>query len=200
MLTVVTPATSRRLTTVDHVREDLGLSEAEVSTAKVERLIDQASSAIETYCRTVFARETVEETWRSGARGTLLSRGPVSSIVSVSQDSVALPVDGYVLDAGWLYPWNGTSRTIWRGKNMTARYVAGYILPGEADANLPAVIEQACIGEISAALSRRSRDPLIRSESEDGVGSTSWQMMVGVGPLTHPDSAGLLDEFRMVSL
>ena len=76
----------------------------------------------------------------------------------------------------------------------------GYILPGDNGANLPAAIEQAAILEVSVALARRGRDPLMRSESVDGIGSFTWQTTATGGILSHPSSASLLQPFRIPAL
>ena len=203
MLTVVTPATNRRLTTVGNVRLDLGLASAEPADPAINRLIDQASSAIEAYCNRVFARETVREVSDCvyGPNGILLSRGPVASFTSLSVGGLAYDPADYQSDEGLLFRLNSNGRrTYWGAGRFVVEYAAGYILPGNEGANLPAAIEQAAILEISVALARRGRDPLMRSESVDGVGSFTWQTTPTGGILSHPASASLLQPFRIPAL
>jgi hypothetical protein len=202
MLTVVTAASSRRLTTILNARADLAITSNEVN----DRLIDQATSAIESYCRRIFAQQTYRETLygRLEYLAVVLSRSPATSIVSVTVDDIALTSDGYQLDDGLLYRMAPSGRVPWAASAVVVEYKAGYILPkgtpAGAEIALPAAVEMACVNEIAAILSRRSRDPLVRSEREEGVGSTDFQIMSGDGPLSHPDSPGLLAPYRQINL
>jgi hypothetical protein len=204
MLTVVTPATSRRLATVANVRADLSIGVEAMSDTQVGRMIDQATSAIESYCDRVFAQQVYRETYPQfrGADAIAYQRWPVTEIVTVTQGGSVLATDGYESDGRRLYRLGSGGRVCWPQSSLVMEYKAGWIMPGVPvtglSVALPPAVELACIGEVSAIMSRRSRDPLVRSETEEGVGSTSWQIQSGMGPLTHPDSAGLLSEYRVM--
>ena len=204
MLTVITPATSKRLTTVSTVRDELGITTAEASDDTVNRWIDYASQAIVDYCATEFAEQTyLEEVYAPPANRAriLLSRFPVTSVTEAKYGGDVMPVEDYRLDDGYFYRLSASGRPVFWGPSQIAiQYVAGYTLPGTPNYTLPPTIEQACIDEISARRSRLARDPLIRSETEDGVGATTYQVVSGTGSLTHPDSAGNLERYRMVLL
>lgn len=205
MLTVVTPATSTRLTTVERARAMLGFGADE--NTKVGMLIDQASDAAATFCRRVFAAETVKESfvYAPARTGALLDRSPVTQVVSVSGDGVTIDPTGYVYDdlIGGLFALNGTYRHGWRYRLTEITYTAGYTLPSDTPNTtwtLPASVERAVILLVGAYRSSLSRDPLVKSESTDGIGSTSWWVPGSGDKLPDPEAERLLRPFRRVLL
>lgn len=209
MLTVITPAQNRRLTTVELLRLDLGFGPTDPSDAVLERMIDVVSSAIETYCNRIFARETVRETFDcvSGAENVMLDRWPVKSVTSTSLNGEVLDPTLYQVDRGFLYQLNDEGRrTFWGGGPFIVDYIGGYALPEDADQDgekIPPAIQNAVASEISARLALKGRDPLVRSESEDGVGSTTYFGPTGTsssnsssGGFTNPALADILDAYR----
>ncbi|GBD48095.1 hypothetical protein [Methylopila sp. Yamaguchi] len=201
MLTVVESATSRRLTTVEHVRMDLGLGSQTPSDAQVERFIDQASAAAERFCRRTFARETVLQTIRACDlnRALLLERGPVSSVETVTWNGSAISSADYETDRGFLWRLSAASgrRMFWGGSVLAVRYVAGYVLPGETGADLPADVERAVIQLVGAALSTQGRDPLVKSEDVDGVGEITFWVPGARSQLASPEAETLLRPYRL---
>lgn len=164
-ITVVTPATSRDLTTLSQVREVLpGLSASDESWIQ-SFLISAASRAVEDYCQRIFARETVQETVAGyGDAWLMLSRVPVVSVSSITY--LGDTITDYTIedpDAGLLYRENGwewTTQMRWHltGHPMprseipryTVQYTAGYLLPGDAGRNLPESVELAVLEAIKA--------------------------------------------------
>ena len=134
-VTVVTPASTTLLTTVGRVQAELGLTAGE-DTDLLAGMIERASSAIARECRRVFGRETVTETLDgSGSRLLALSRTPIVSVASVTEDGVALAATEYAVEdaeAGALYRQDGWGRA--GGYRMwgTEAFSSGYILPGSA--------------------------------------------------------------------
>src|SRR4249919_1220537 len=62
---VLTPADSYALLTLDELKVAFGIDPADIThDAQLQMLIDQYSDVIAVMCNRVFARETVEETWR----------------------------------------------------------------------------------------------------------------------------------------
>jgi hypothetical protein len=59
--------------------------------------------------------------------------------------------------------------------------VAGWLLPDDANRNLPQDIEDAVIDEIASSASQRSRDAMLKSESVVGVGSFDYFQFGGSG-------------------
>ena len=209
MLTVVTPASSLRLTTVARTRTVLGTPQDD--DAQIGILIDQASAAAASFCRCQFARETVKESFvRSRAvtgsdGGLLLSRTPVVAIASITNDGALLDPADYEFDplVGVLFQVAGCGRLTWGYGGPEVVYVAGYSLPSDGDGTswtLPASIERAAILLVAAYRSSAARDPLIKSESVDGVSSTSWWVPGAADTLPDPEAERLLRPYRRILL
>jgi hypothetical protein len=203
MLTVVTPATQTRLTTVSAVRDALDLDEEDFSDEKIESFIDQASQAIVDYCGRPFGRETYLETFRKvdcRSDGLLLSRAPVVSITSIDSDGTSVVLPEYEIENGALYRLSNNSRYAWRAAVLAVTYVAGYILPsdevGAPAATLPLTVQRAAIDEIAAYVSYEDRDALIKSETVEGVGSTSYYVPGESSILESPGSQAVLSKYR----
>lgn len=160
-ITVKTASDFRDLTTVREVKLNIGLDlDASDQDDRIASLIHAASSAIETYCNRVFARQTYIETVAGTDHPRLMvSHTPVQSITSIVCDSS--PVVDYDLedansgvlyrDAGWLrgawIGWDVESRVVPLSEelNHTIEYEAGYLLPGQDDRDLPHDVEYACV-------------------------------------------------------
>lgn len=202
MLSVVTPATSMRLTTLERAREMLGFGYGDYDAA--ERCIDSASRTIADHCRRPFGLATYRETFRGAdlPDGALLSRGPVTAFVSVTSDDTVLAAEEYSFDPdlGRLYRTD-LAGLVWRwwGSALTVVYSAGYTLPADTGTwTLPDPVERACILLAGAYLSQRDRDPLIRTESVEGVGSTTWWVPGGSG-LPSQEAEQLLQPYRRLA-
>lgn len=192
MLTVLTPAASHRLTTIPAAREHLRVGDA-VTDIEMGNLIDQASAAARRFCNRTFALETVLEVFRDGGRDVLsLSRWPVVTIQSISApDALASDQFEADLENGILYRLDGCR---WCGR-VAVTYQGGYVLPEAAERTLPADVEQACLTMVAAQYSGRGRDPMLRSESTEGVGAASWIATAEMGSLP-PQATALLLPFR----
>ena len=201
MLTVVTPATSTRLTTVERARALLGFAAGQDALAL--RSIDVASAVVVDWCRRPFALETVRETipWSDSREGILLARGPVTAFASVKQDGVDLAASEYAYDQqlGRLYRQDAGGHLFrWWG-SVTVEYSAGYTLPADTGTwTLPPPVERAAILLAGAVMSAVDRDPLIRTETVEGVGSTTW-WVPGSSGLPSPEAESLLHPYRRVA-
>ena len=159
MLTVITPATSSRLTTVTRAKASGAFGATADGTMSV--LLDQASQTVVDYCRRSFAlqglRETVSRCDLAG--GVLLSCFPVVAVTSVVLDGTTLAVDtDYEFDAdGLRRVWGSGHRGAWWGDRLTVEYTAGYVLPSDSTGGpaptLPASVERAAILLAGAFLS-----------------------------------------------
>jgi uncharacterized phiE125 gp8 family phage protein len=194
MLTVVTPAKSYDLTVLATVKAELGITDR-AEDANLARWITQASVTIAKHCNRVFAQETVSETFRPRCReeGLLLTRFPISAIVSVVENDIPLTGDtdyelardggGSVLnrlrdDRDWTWPL---------GK-IVVTYTAGYA----RIADLPDGIERAAIVLVNQYRYSADRDPQLRGEQTQNVGSSSY--------FDGHDSSGLSPEvFGLIS-
>lgn len=169
MLTVLTPAASHDLTTLEAVKAELEVT-GTLDDTVIAALIRQASATIARFCRRVFALETVRQVvtiygrldQAAGAEFLFLDRTPVAEIVSITVDGIALAPADYELDAenGKLFRLSGGYPVGWWGCRTVIVYRAGYdLLPG-----LPHDIERAAVDLVKRYYYGRSRDPALRSE------------------------------------
>ena len=204
MLTLISPAAHRRLTTVEAIKVELALTGG-TDDACLEALIDQASDAIAAWCGRSLALEGVRETlYRDGWAGMLmLSRWPVVSIEAVMIGGAALaPGSVEVEDGGLLHRLDDSGQRVgWPSGRMMVEYSAGYILPGLPGRTLPKDIERAAITLVKAWFMSRARDPQIKAETVDGIGSTSYGFSgLDRGFSLPPEVEGLLAPYRAVGV
>lgn len=201
MITVNIPAKSYDLTLLATVKAELGITDRASDTV-LRSYIKQASDVIAEFCNRVFALETVTEAFRIGhdfhegfshspypmSFELTLKRYPVVSIVSVTENGIALTSDQYEVDAenGTISRICGSQYSRWQIGRVLVTYSAGFVLPG----GLPRGIERAAIQLVKQFASSGDRDPLVRSERVDGAGTTEYFGADGTG-LT-PDIQGLL--------
>ncbi|UIN36285.1 hypothetical protein [Methylobacterium oryzae] len=202
MLTVITPGTSTALTTLARAKALLGFGSADDAAATV--LIGQASRVIAEHCRRPFGVASYRETFSDrdcGEDGPLLSRGPVVEVIAVRSIGVTFDPSEYrVSEAGRLQRIEPDGRVVpWWGSFLTVDYRAGYVLPQDG-ANAPAQtlpdsVERAAIMIVATYLSLRGRDPTVKSESNDGLGQTSWWVPGAGDSLPSPEAEQLLVPF-----
>lgn len=219
---VITPPSLISLTTLAAVQEELG---EYGSDARLARLIRQASGLISGFTGRSFARARMSETFvMDGASwggnyndGTgnfygnpsrslyhvpgsfILGLIPVASLVFVTEDDQDTDLSRVEWDqeSGVVYRWGFGCRT-------TIVYDGGYLLPDDPNTDLPADIERACIDTVSALWYRSgegTRDPMIRSETIDGIGSTSYlDPSKGAAASLPPSVAAALYPYIRVSV
>ena len=211
IISVTTPATNRRLTTVERVQGDLGITgnDAEIGTA-----IDEASSRIEAELGYHLALETVVETFRpshgnyyNGSSSILLERTPVVEITAISADTGALvdgewvvdPVNGLVLwvdGAGMATPWRFYTA-------LSVSYSGGWVMPGDEGRTLPPALEAAAVAYCRSLLSSRDRDPMLRSVEIPGVITRDYYSQNRAGgesSLLPPDVSTMLNPFKRIRI
>lgn len=187
--TVVTAADSRRLVSLSTLDEVLGSGAVQGSLALFERLIDQASAAVERYCRRIFAQQRYAEIIPAVKDEWLwLTHAPVVSVTSVVHG--AETATGYRVElpaAGGLFRQDGWALYA-TDPEWTVTYVAGYILPEQTNAMvpsgevLPADIEAAVLEAIKVW--HHERFPGDRVQSRDfGDQRVSYFIQAGRGAL-----------------
>lgn len=206
---VVIPASNRRLTTLDAARAEVGLLFGDTSEdVLLERLIDQASSAAETFCQRVFAEEEVVETLYLPRHSwtIFVSRYPVTKV----HDDSVIPL--FDVGPGDLKPHRGAGEIKRREPgqyrmaafapgDMAIHYTAGWKLPGDPERNLPHDIERAVLLAVSSYYRGRQRDPLVKSERIAVEGIEDIQTSYGLMATSLPAEAqALLAPYRTVSL
>jgi len=203
--TVTTPAASRNLVSLSTVKADLGITVSTYDT-QLASLIARASAAIEQACNRVFTRETLrDEVWPDreafpyqvpgGIAPLQLSRFPIVSVASVTENGDALTVDtDYVVNAAM-----GTMLRLgadawpksWPTWKLIVTYEAGF-------ATIPADIEDAASRLVKRRYYASRRDETLKREVVPGVLEREWWIASGgdAGNLT-PDIADILDNYRV---
>lgn len=157
--TVIVPADSYDLVTLDDLKADLGII-VDTDDDFLTRAIGKASSAAAQYCGRVFPAETVEEVFDLCGKTSdtlLASRTPIVEITSITQgDTVLTAGDDYRYDAksGIIYRVGGR----WSGDDIAVTYAGGFD-------PIPLDLQGAAIDMVKALQFNRSRDPLLRSEN-----------------------------------
>lgn len=204
LLTVTAASNTYDLTVLATVKAEFAIADNSEN-ARLAIWITQASNIAATYCKRVFAQETLTETFRpdrqrglsSARRETLmLARRPIASVTSVTIDDVALTAAEYefAADAGMLYRLDTSGyRTCWyAAKSIVVIYVAGY----ELLRTLPNDIERAVILIVNDMRSSQLRDPNLKMKRTEGVSEYQW-WIPGDAKTTLPiEISGLLDPYR----
>lgn len=182
-----TPAVGLPLALLSDLKADLGISD-DLQDARLQTLLLDASDMVVAY----IGRPVLSATWRDvivlGAddqRGALtLGRYPLSAIMAFSingnawssDDIAGLPFNP---DAGMIYPPDGGAVS-WHAGHYVITYQAGW-RPSSTDndgaaiaGTVPRMVQQATRLTAAGLWHASGRDPALRSESEQGVGSTSW--------------------------
>lgn len=197
ILTVTTSADTYDLTVLSTVKEEFGTS-IPATDAQLTRWIHEASAQIATYCRRVFALETVQEVFHeaAGCDQLILSRRPVTSITSVVEDEdAALDSAYYEVEAetGLLYRLDGSGyRERWYASRVTVVYSGGYSLIG----SLPRDIETAAIQLVARRAYAASRDPNLRSVQVEGLGQRQYWVDATAKTQMAADIEALIAPYR----
>lgn len=200
MLTILTPATTNHLTSVDRVKTELSIT-GTAEDAKLLSLISEASGLVTAYCgRNTFGAQTVRQTERlSCSRDCIIMALDIDpDIDSVTVDGTALTAAEYELDGSLLYRLDASdTRICWdAGTKVVIEYDAGWALL----TTLPEAIERAAIDLVVGMYRGAGRDTAVRQEVVEGIGSTSYfGTTAGSIPLS-PDRVIALQRFRLVAI
>jgi hypothetical protein len=136
-VTVLTPASTYRLTTLEAVMAEITLED---QIAFAESLIDQASAAVARECGTIFAQQAYQEVQLSEyrTRYLFLRYGPLVSVTSVSYGTTLI-TDYRVesVTAGMLYRREGWWLWPSHAEEWTVDYISGFQLPEQIGAPDP---------------------------------------------------------------
>lgn len=198
-IVIDTPSATSDLTVLATLKSELSITDT-ASDTWLEDLIRQQSDIITRYCgRTTFGRETVTETFRlsSGDRGPLiLGRDIAPSITSVVEDGTTLSATDYLLDGSLLYRLTDDVPSDWGAAKVVVVYAAGYTLIS----GLPYDLERACLDGCVRAYSARGRDPTLRSEATEGIGSRSWVDPDKGGGVIPAQVRDVIDRYRRIAI
>lgn len=191
MVTVLDPAPTYDLTTLETARDELGVPASKLSDKKLKRWIGEESDAIARVLKRVLAAERVSQVFVSddphaGPTCLKLQRYPVVSIDSAAIDGTVLEATDWQVAAedGLLY----RVPSPWCGCQIEVIYTGGYDLVR----NLPPSIEKACLAQLRHRRATAGRDPTIRSETVDTFSTTYWVGAVGENAAIVPEAWDLL--------
>lgn len=212
---VVTPAASSLLTTLARVKDDWQISGTS-DDAFLTRVIARCSAEIANYCNrefgyrvlrdTVFpARDSYMYQLPGGLDVLQLSAWPVVSVTSIVEDGTTLDAaTQYLLrgDVGQVLRLGSFSTPgTWPAVKIVATFATGYQLPGDGATTgvepLPLAIEDATSRLTWARYAARRRDPFLRQETTEGVGSNTYWIPAGDSGALSPDIADLIDNYRV---
>lgn len=201
--TVVMPAQNYDLTTLAIVKEEVGVTDG-ASNGILQRYLSSASAAVAQYCNRMFTAETIKDEffvqrdcWPHGidVERLQLSRWPVSSITSITENDVALVENtDFRIDAanGQLIRLDdGGYPRIWPVYPISVVYVGGF-------SKIPLDVADAVIRMVKARWNARGRDPYLRQESVAGVYEAQYWIATGsdAGNMP-PDVVDILDNYRV---
>ena len=216
--TVKTAAASIDLTSLLNVRADLNLPDADPTIdIYLSRIITQISGGMQSECNRTFAYQVYKDTVRPG-RDTgagidtspeyiPTARIPLVSVASIIEDGTTLVVDtDYEVDVAnsRVYRLNSSGNLCkWRGNKIVIEYGSGWTLPSALVSGPNPLLqsapelEAACIDMVKARYIARDRDPFLKSDTVEGVGSqTFW--IPDVSPGKSPDHIqDILDDYRI---
>lgn len=202
------PADAVPLALLEDLKADLNIMD-DSSDARLTRLLLDASSMALAYIgQPILSGLWTEKIVIERAdrlKQIVLSARPLLSIQNLTRngtDWTADQIKSLVVDrragllscshAGWHH---------WKFGEYVLTYEAGYVPPSTAAdgtvqaGTLPPVISRAVILTASALWAAGDRDPNLKSESVQGVGSTSWATSSGAGGLPQ-SAADMLAPFR----
>lgn len=200
-LSVTTDAESKKLTTLDSVKDALGITGSDDDTL-INTMIDSASRRIASFCGREFARQVLSETMPGYGDNTLmLSQTPVVTLTSVAYQGTTIDSGNYELsnrDTGEIfndYGFQDTAKHIRgvgdipdpasRKNDYTVVYTAGYYLPSFSEGGsgvaptdpgliLPVDIQLAATELAKSIYLGRNRDQSVKQEAATNVGSVTY--------------------------
>ena len=202
ILTVSSAAAQTALTTRERAKVALNINDSSLDDwldlkipAVTRDVVNHMGVAAASDGTRTIGRQTLVETFRLTRDEDViqLSKWPVQSITSIVEDDDDDEVDedDYELNGatGHITRLNADIPVLWAAWKVTVTYIAGWLLPGEAGADLPEEIESAVWDLLKLERSAMNRDPRLKSEEIPGVWSgTYW---VGGMPLPPEVAAKL---------
>lgn len=197
------------LASLDNLKADLGITDAQ-SDMDLQRYLLDATEAVLAYIGRplIFQARQDQVFVRPFPRtlSLLMTAYPVQKVTAITRNGTALSqdeVDNLVIESetGEIFRPD-VERPFWPSGRYLVSYEAGYSLPSVSDdgtldpGTFPGAIALAVRRVAAAASYAQGRDPTLKSENEQGVGSTSWALPdASLGGLT-PEAVGLVQRFR----
>lgn len=181
------PSALKPLALLEDLKADMGITDATQDTRLSSILLEASSMAV-----AYIGRPILQTDWRDifdippGEKllGLVLKNYPLVQINAFSSNGTLLTGDQIAAlnvepNSGTIWPAdNGVP--LWISGKYVVTYTAGYIAPGDKNGtpsdpwSVPLDIQRAVRLVASSIWNSSGRDPLLKSESEQGVGSTSW--------------------------
>jgi hypothetical protein len=202
---VTTPASTYDLAALSDIKDELGIKDNS-NNAILQRYLTSASAMVAQYCNRVFPAETLTETfWAQrdlwprvilgGVQDLQLSRWPIQSVTSVTENGIALVQDtDFKINAanGQLVRLdvNGYPKS-WPLYPIVVVYVGGFD-------KMPTDVQDAVIRMVTKRYVAKGRDPSLKQESIPGVREVQYWIATGAdsGNMT-PDITDILDNYRI---
>jgi len=198
---------------VQDLMTDLGITDAQSDAALERHLLDAIEAVL-----AFIGRPVLSQTWQDQvfvrhfprSLSLLVAAFPIQKVLGIIRNGTPLPqdeVDGLVIadECGEIYRPD-TERPFWPPGRYEITYQAGYQPPAAQDdgtalpGNIPRPIQLAIRRVAAAAYYAEGRDPSLKSESAQGIGSTSWVTPdPALGGLT-PEAAGLVQRYQSAGM
>ena len=209
--TVITPAASNWLVSLDDALDELGLtSDGGTQDTQVGRMIGRVSAAISTYCDRVFVRQSYRDQFRyacfSSGVPLILSQAPIAVdedgdlVLIASEDGTAVAAAEWEVNrtAGMLYRLDSAAgAAAWSGSLIVVDYDAGFDL-------IPEDVQAAALEWMGVRWATRGRDPALRSLSiPDVVAETYFDPAAassGAAAGMPSTIRNTLDQYRRISI
>lgn len=194
------------LVSLQSLMDSLSITDGNAESALADILL-RASQAVTSFIGRPLLIADREETVRIRPGDIQLSLKmtvwPVTGITAIVRDGKPLPVPtegwDYDVTCGLLYPSDGQ---FWGAGRYVLQYRAGWVAPDQVDdggsaipSTVPADVRSAVLITARALYYSGDRDPLLKSESEQGVGSTSWGTPDASSGGLPPDASALLSRY-----
>lgn len=202
------------LATLEDFKEQLGAVAASFSDSFLTSRLADATALVQAYIGRPILLASYQTTVRImfGDRRLSLPLDvfPVIGIDSVMRDGVTIVPDPSGWDvnlwAGVVFP-PGPCEAWWHAGRYVVNYRAGWAVEGMTDENgkalavtLPGDVRSAALTAARALVFAGGRDPFLRSESEQGVGSTSWATPDPATGGLPPDASAILDRYQSAGI
>ena len=217
-ITVVDAAPNTRLTTIEAVKRNLGITDADQD-EPIEDMIQQNSDFITSYTSRVFARQNVTESFiGKGLPNVELSITPIISISELKLKEAIVTSENFTIndaEAGILQietgftstelAWNTIDRAVspYGVKDWSCTYIGGYTLPSWQTTgiprDLPYDLERACIEMTKSTFHNASLDGSIKTY-KIGDTSVTWDKSSSASGVNNAGiptvAANILDYYR----
>lgn len=199
------PAPLVPLTSLENFKSDLKISDTSQDDDLKRYLLGASSAVLGFINRSIIVaawRDIIEVTPDCQRLYLVLGRFPLKAITAFSVNGTLLDaptVESLNIDSanGTIYPPDGGPSCLWQPGRYVITYTAGYDPPDDkGGGTVPYDVQQAVLIAAAARYHAAARDPNLRQESEQGVGSTSFSSVPGGTGGLPQQAADLVARYR----